>query len=589
MIEHRHNQSAEPTTDASDKTTSGPRPTARPPARSRLPKAIRRLDPMGWVPATAKVAGGALQQPKDLAGSAANLIGTLARVPIASARRLTSNPGPAPVPPSPRDKRFADPTWEHNPFFFAVRQVYLATCGFVDEVVETGSRKVDSVTEAKAKQFTRLAQNVASPTNLVLTNPDALGKAMQTGGKSLVQGARYASDDMVKRGGRPMKVDRADFEMGTTLAATPGRVVYRNDIVELIQYAPQTDQVHATPILLSPPWINKYYVMDLAPGRSFAEWAVQHNRTVFVLSYINPDESMRDITFEDYLVRGSLRALETVQEITGAERVDVVGLCLGGVSATIACAYLARTRPDLVGTLTLLNTMLDCRDAGELGAMIDTESMQGLAERIAEKGYLAGQDMSFSFDLLRANDLIFNYVVSRWLKGEPPPAFDMLAWNEDSTHLTEAMYEQYMFSLYSENELATGRFQLKGQQLELSDITNDAYVVGAINDHIVPWQASYASVRLLGGAVRYALSSGGHIAGIVNPPNPKAWCEIADADVLPDDPTAWRETAARLPYTWWEDWIGWTNDRAGALIDPPSMGSAKYPPMEEAPGHYVMT
>lgn len=588
MTMHQQSDAAGPDNSAASHNTSDARPPALP-SRSRLPKAIRRLDPMGWVPATAKVAGGALQQPKELAGSTANLISTLAKVPLASVRRLTSNHGDTPVPPSPRDKRFSDPAWDQNPFFFGVRQVYLATCDFVDEVVDTGSRKYDSVTEAKAKQFTKLVQNIASPTNVVLTNPEVLGKAMQTGGKSLVQGARYASDDVIKRGGRPMKVDRNDFEMGTTLAATPGRVVYRNDIVELIQYEPQTDQVHETPILLSPPWINKYYVMDLAPDRSFAEWAVQHGRTVFVLSYINPDESMRDVTFEDYLVRGSMRGMEKVQEITGADRVDVVALCLGGVSATISSAYLAQNRPDLLGTLTLLNTMLDCTNAGELGDMISTESMQGLAERITEKGYLAGQDMSFSFDLLRANDLIFNYVVSRWLKGEPPPAFDMLAWNEDSTHLTEAMYEQYMFSMYSENELATGRFELKGESLTLADIKNDVYIVGAINDHIVPWQASYASVPLFTGNVRYALSSGGHIAGIVNPPSPKAWCEIADVEQLPDDPAAWQTQATRRPYTWWEDWITWSNERAGELIEPPSMGSEQYPPMEDAPGHYVLT
>lgn len=588
MTEQLQTSAIDPTPGPDSPDAPTDRPTARP-RRSRLPKAVRRLDPMGWIPATAKVAGGALQQPRALAGSTLHLAGTLAKVPLASVRRLTSNPGDAPVPPSPRDKRFADPAWEHNPFFFGVRQAYLATCNFVDEVVDTGARKRDSVTEAKARQFTKLVQNLASPTNLVLTNPDALGKAMQTGGKSLVQGARYAGDDVLKRGGRPMKVDRADFTMGTTLAATPGRVVYRNDLVELIQYAPQTPDVHRTPILLSPPWINKYYVMDLAPGRSFAEWAVTHNRTVFVLSYLNPDASMRDVTFEDYVVRGVLRGIEVVREITGADRVDVVGLCLGGVSAAIAAAYLAQTDPEAVGSLTLLNTLLDYRDAGELGALIGAESRNALAERVAEKGYLAGQDMSFSFDLLRANDLIFNYVVSRWLKGEAPPAFDMLAWNEDSTHLTEAMYEQYMFSMYAENQLATGRFEFQGRPLDLSDVGADVYLVGAINDHIVPWQASYASVPLFGGAVRYALSSGGHIAGIVNPPNPKAWCEIAESETLPAEPAPWREQATRQPYTWWQDWIAWSNDRAGELGSPPQMGSAQHPPLDDAPGSYVLT
>lgn len=433
-----------PKSAGADAQGSTERPTAAGTKRSRLPKAIRKLDPMSWVPATAKVAGSALSQPQELAASNAKLAGTMARIPAASLRRLTSNPREPPVEPSPRDKRFADPTWDQNPVFFGIRQLYLATCQYVDELADTGGKHRDPITEAKAKQFIKLVQNVTSPTNFALTNPDVLSKALQTGGKSLYQGLRRASDDVRNRGGRPMKVDRADFEMGETLAATPGKVVYRNDIMELIQYSPQTEQVHQTPLLFSPPWINKYYVMDLAPGRSFVEWAVQHGRTVFVISYINPDESMREITFHDYMERGSLRGIEVAQEITGAEKVDVVRLRLGGVSATISCAYLARTRPDLLGTLTLLNTMIDTSDAGELGEMINTESMQSLADRMQEKGYLAGQDMAFTFDLMRANDLIFNYVVSRWMKGEAPPAFDMLAWNEDSTHLTEAMYEQYM-------------------------------------------------------------------------------------------------------------------------------------------------
>ncbi|WP_153505853.1 PHA/PHB synthase family protein [Cumulibacter manganitolerans] len=584
---------ADPTT-----TPSLPSSPSQPPADrrasttsySRLPKAIRRLDPMGWVPATAKVAGSAFGRPQEVAASTARLVGTLARIPGASVRRLGSDPGAPPVPPSPRDKRFAEPTWDLNPAFFALRQLYLAGCAYVDELADAGARQQDPVTAAKARQFIKLAQNVASPTNFALTNPDVLGRALQTGGKSLVQGARFAGDDVRKRGGRPMKVDRDDFEVGRTLAATPGKVVYRNDLVELIQYAPQTDQVHRTPILFSPPWINKYYVMDLAPGRSFAEWAVTHNRTVFVLSYRNPDESMRAVTFDDYLEQGSLRAVEVVQQITGAEKVDVVGLCLGGISATISCAYLARTRPELIGSLTLLNTMIDCADAGELGQMITQQSMRALAERMAEKGYLAGQDMAFTFDLLRANDLIFNYVVSRWLKGEAPPAFDMLAWNEDSTHLTEAMYTQYMSTMYTENQLASGRFELLGERLDVGDIRSDVYIVGAINDHIVPWQASYASVPLFGGRVRYALSSGGHIAGIVNPPGPKAWCEIAETDdALPATAQDWQAIATRQPMTWWEDWIRWSNERAGALVAPPALGSADHPPLEDAPGSYVFT
>ena len=554
-----------------------------------LGKAVRRVDPIGWLPATAAVAKEAAKHPADVSQAGIRFARAVVKVPRASIRRFVNSNDPLPVPPGPRDKRFADPAWDYNPFFFGIRQTYLAACNLVDEVVDVGS--VDYMTDERARQFVKLVQNIASPTNFAITNPAVLTKALQTGGKSLFSGARYAAEDVRERGGRPKKVDRGDFEMGKSLAATPGKVVYRNELVELIQYSPQTPTVHETPILLSPPWINKYYVMDLAPGRSFAEWAVKHNRTVFVLSYLNPKESMRTVTFGDYLQNGSINAIDIVKQITKAVKVDVVGLCLGGVSASIAAGYLRGLGGESLGTLTLLNTMLDYSAPGEMGVMISPETLNQLESRMQQQGYLSGDDMSFTFDLMRANDLIFNYVVSRWLKGEPPPAFDILAWNEDSTHMTQAMYTQYMADLYGANKLAKGTFELDGTTTDLGKVTNDVYVVGAINDHIVPWQASYAAVHLFGGNVRYVLSSGGHIAGIVNPPSPKSWYEVLDDSgaQYPEDPTQWRLAVSRRPDTWWRDWIDWSNACAGELVKPPKMGTAKYKPICDAPGTYVVT
>lgn len=577
---------------------SGGAPDSQPHSRSTsktprvgglVSKAVRRIDPIGWLPATAAVAKEAAKHPADVTQAGARFVRTVAKVPRASIRRFVNSNDEPPVPPGPRDKRFADPAWDSNPFFFGIRQAYLATCNLVDEVVDAGS--VDYKTDERAKQFVKLVQNIASPTNFAITNPEVLTKALQTGGKSLFSGARYAAEDVRERGGRPKKVDRNDFEMGKTLAATPGKVVFRNDLVELIQFEPQTPTVHQTPILFSPPWINKYYVMDLAPRRSFAEWAVRHDRTVFVLSYVNPDESMRDVSFDDYLRRGSINAIDVVKEITKSPKVDVVGLCLGGVSATIASGYLRAIGDESLGTLTLLNTMLDYAAPGEMGVMISAETMAQLQDRMQQQGYLSGDDMSFTFDLMRANDLIFNYVVSRWLKGEPPPAFDILAWNEDSTHMTEAMYTEYMADLYADNKLCKGTFTLGDDTIDLSAVKNDVYVVGAINDHIVPWQASYAAVHLFGGNVRYVLSSGGHIAGIVNPPSPKAWFEVLEDSgaQYPEDPAQWRAAVTRRADTWWRDWIEWTNATAGDLVKPPKMGSAKHKPICDAPGTYVMT
>ena len=299
--------------------------------------------------------------------------------------------------------------------------------------------------------------------------------------------------------------------------------------MELIQYAPQTEQVRAVPVLASPPWINKYYVMDLAPGRSFLEWAVQHERTVFAISYRNPEPSMGGTTLDDYLIHGPREALDVIGEITGAPKIDIIGLCLGGALTAMLAAYLAEKGDDRIGTITLLNTLLDYSEPGVLGSFTDEKTVARLEKQMAAKGVLEGSQMAGTFDILRANDLIFNYVVSNWLMGQDPPAFDILAWNGDSTRMPAAMHSFYLRSLYMRNELARGELELAGQQLSLAQVTNDTYVVGAINDHIVPWHGSFKTTALMGGKVRYVLSSGGHIAGIVNPPGPKAWYEATSA------------------------------------------------------------
>jgi polyhydroxyalkanoate synthase len=355
--------------------------------------------------------------------------------------------------------------------------------------------------------------------------------------------------------------------------------------MELIQYAPQSPRVRSVPLLASPPWINKYYVMDLAPGRSFIEWAVQHRRTVFAISYRNPDASMSGVTLDDYLVHGPRTGLDVIADITGVATIDIAGLCLGGALTAMLTAYLARTGDDRIGSITLLNTLLDYSEPGVLGAFADERTIARLEAEMARSGVMEGAKMAGTFDALRANDLIFSYVVSGWLMGQRPPAFDILAWNADSTRLPSAMHSFYLRSLYQRNELASGELELAGQLLSLADVKSDAYIVATINDHIVPWQSSYKATGLLGGDVRYVLSSGGHIAGIVNPPSPKAWYEVADTN--PETAARWRESAARHDGSWWEDWATWADARAGRLAPPPPMGSERYPALGAAPGGYV--
>ena len=504
--------------------------TAEAAAASLAPDAdvFGSVDAAGLGSSTFSVLRRAAAKPTATASAAMRFWTSMAMAgPVAAARWMGMD-APPPVPVPDRDKRFADPAWTDNPAFYAIRQAHLATSRLVSDLLEAGSG--NAVDDAKAALATGFLMDALAPTNFLLTNPAALKRMFETGGASLVAGASHFVDDMLNNHGRPRQVDTRPFRVGENLAATPGKVVFKNELMELIQYAPQTPKVHAIPVLASPPWINKYYVMDLAPGRSFLEWAVQHERTVFAISYRNPDPSMGGTTLDDYLIHGPREALDVIAEITGAPKIDIIGLCLGGALTAMLAAYLAEKGDDRIGSITLLNTLLDYSEPGVLGAFTDEKTVRRLEKQMAEKGVLEASQMAGTFDMLRANDLIFNYVVSNWLMGQEPPAFDILAWNGDSTRMPSAMHSFYLRSLYMRNELARGELELLGQQLSLSSVKSDTYVVGAINDHIVPWHGSYKTCGLIGGHVRYVLSSGGHIAGIVNPPGPKAWHEATGDD-----------------------------------------------------------
>jgi polyhydroxyalkanoate synthase len=507
----------------------------------------------------------------------------LTRTSLAAASRAAGHSAAGPVPADAGDRRFSDPAWEDNAGFFALRQSYLVLRRLAEDLLATA--ELDPGTRSKAGFAVGLLADALAPTNFLLTNPAALKRAFETGGQSVVAGARNYVDDVLHNGGRPRQVDASPFRLGENMAVTPSKVVYRNDVMELLQYLPQTEQVHATPLLASPPWINKYYVMDLAPGRSLIEWAVQHGRTVFAISYRNPDSSLSGLTMDDYLVQGTQAALDVVTEITQSDTVDVLAVCLGGTLAAMNAAHMAARSKHAIGTLTLINTLLDYTEPGQLGCFVDEGTIRKLERRMARKGYLDGGDMAGAFNALRANDLIFSYVASNWLMGEQPPAFDLLAWNADSTRLPAAMHSWYLRSCYLENQLAKGTMVLGGQRLDLAAVMSDTYIVAAERDHIVPWTSSYESTGLLGGDVRFVLSSGGHIAGVVNPPNPKSWVLTSDAN--PPSAQQWRDGARRHDESWWEDWSRWMADRAGPLAKPPRIGSRRHRVLADGPGAYV--
>ena len=545
------------------------------------------LDAAGFAEALNEALRSSLMNPAAPARATLQLMTDLAQIPMVAATRWFGREIDSPVPVDPKDRRFADPAWSTNPFFYGVRLAYLSTCRYARDVV--GAAGIEADVARKAELALDVMLDALAPTNFLATNPAALKRAFDTAGGSLVKGASNFLDDLVNNEGRPRQVDASGFTVGGNLAATPGKVVFRNELMELIQYAPQTEKVHARPLLCSPPWINKYYVMDLAPGRSFIEWAVQHGRTVFAISYLNPSKDMGGTSMDDYLLHGPQTALDVVQEITGAETIDIVGLCLGGALTAITAAYLTQGNDSRVGTLTLLNTMLDYAQPGALGNFTDERTVEKLIKKIAKSGTLEGTSMAGTFDILRANDLIFNYVVSNWLMGQDPPAFDILAWNSDSTRMPAAMHAFYLRNFYVRNKLAAGTLEIAGRTIDLSAIKSPTYVVSAINDHIVPWQSAYKTAGLVSGPVRFVLSSGGHIAGIVNPPSPKAWFLADGGATPPATGEEWRDTATRHGGTWWEDWTRWAAESAGEMVDPPATGSDVHPVLGDAPGRYVHT
>jgi polyhydroxyalkanoate synthase len=375
--------------------------------------------------------------------------------------------------------------------------------------------------------------------------------------------------------------------VGENLACSSGEVIYRNDLIELIQYTPTTKTVHEIPLLLCPPWINKYYIFDMAPGKSLVEWAVNHGMTTFAISYRNPGSAQRKLSFEDYLTLGPRAALEAVRAITGSPTVNAVSACIGGTLTTAMLAHLkALGESEVVNSSTLLNCLVDHEDAGTLSAVYaDEQTIAGIERKMAATGYLEAGDMAHTFDLLRANDLVFRYLRSNWLNGKPPAAFDLLAWNGDSTRMPAQMQSDYLRSCWLENALAKNEMVLYGQPLRVSDIDTDTYIVAAADDHIVPWRCSYRTVGLLAGDVRFVLSSSGHIAGIINPPSPKA--RLWTNDQLGRDPDAWLDGAEKAEKSWWEDWAEWIEPRSGKLVTPPSMGDAAHPVLCPAPGTFV--
>jgi polyhydroxyalkanoate synthase len=537
-------------------------------------------DPAAIGEALWAVVTAALRNPDRLLRAGAELALDQSTVAGNALRRYAGAEPDAIAAPLAGDKRFGDPAWQQNPMLRAVVESYVLTGRWwIDLVDEAG---LPDRERRKARFGVQLLLDAMAPSNVPWLNPSVVKAAVDSGGLSLVRGFATFVEDMARNQGRPRQVDTSPFELGRNLGATPGRVVYRNELIELLAFEPQTEKVFEVPLLCSPPWINKYYVMDLAPGRSFIEHAVRNGFQVFTISYRNPDESMAEMRMDDYLRLGLLAALDLVPKLTGSPTVNLFSLCLGGTLSGMALAYLtARGQGSRVGAAAFTNTLLDFSEPGDLGIFTDESTIARLEERMRRRGYLESSVMASTFDWLRGNDLVWSYVVSNWYMGRKPPPFDILTWNGDSTNMPCAMHSQYLRTCYLENRLAEGRMEVEGTRLDLAAVKTPVFVLGAEADHIAPWRSTYRTTQLFSGEARFTLTSSGHIAGIVNPPgNPKArhWTR----EDCPPDPDEWRAGATEHQGSWWDHWVPWAAERSGATVDPPSL-----PKGEPAPGRYV--
>ncbi len=543
------------------------------------------LSPTQGLAAARRLVGTVARQPRALTRRAVGLTTELARVAV----------GISDVEPDRKDARFKHPAWQQNPLYKRVGQSYLAWNRAVHGVVD--DLELDEKSKLRAQFVLKLATEALAPTNTLLGNPAALERARETRGRSLVDGARHAWYDVRSNGGMPSMVDSRPFVLGETVAATPGAVVWSNEIAELIQYTPTTAQVHARPMLVLPPQINKYYVLDLAPGRSMVEHLVAHGHQVFMLSWANPTEDDFRWDYDSY-ARTALEASDVVREITGAEDMNMLGVCAGGITGLGLLGHLATAGDERFANATFLVTLMDFDVPSQVGTFISGPVVAAAGRRSRKDGVLSGRELARVFAWLRPNDLVWNYWVNNYLMGKNPPAFDVLAWNADAVDLPAGLHNDFM-AMAQENSLTRpGEFRVLGTAVDLGRVTADAYVVGAVTDHICPWRACYPVVDHLGGKAQFVLSSQGHIQALINPSgNPKGSYRTTDGDHPADGaddsagkPTAdeWLERAELHEGSWWDHWVQWLEPRSGAKKRArKTLGSSAHPPTQDAPGSYV--
>jgi polyhydroxyalkanoate synthase len=505
-----------------------------------------------------------------------------------SMRRLAGEEAPPAIAPSPRDKRFADPEWKSNQFFDFVLQLYLLTAQWAQELVKNADG-LDPHTRRKAEFYVQQITNAMAPSNFVLTNPEVLRETLASNGVNLVRGMKMLAEDIEAGRGtlRIRQSDPSNLEVGVNMATTPGKVIFQNELMQLIQYEPSTENVLRTPLLIVPPWINKFYILDLKPEKSFIKWCVDQGISVFVISWVNPDKSLRAKTWEDYMKQGPLAAMDAIERVTGEMKVHTMGYCVGGTLLATTLAWLADKRRVRVTSATFLAAQVDFSHAGDLLVFVDEDQVSAIERDMQATGVLEGAKMAMAFNMLRSNDLIWSYVVSNYLKGQQPSAFDLLHWNSDATRMPAANHSYYLRNCYLENRLSSGTMVLDNTLLDLSKVKVPVYNLATREDHIAPADSVLYGSQFFGGPVKYVLSGSGHIAGVVNPPSLGKYQYWTNDNIKDLTLAEWLKGAREHKGSWWPDWREWLQSIEGEQVPARAVGTAELPPLEDAPGSYV--
>ncbi|MGI8524678.1 MAG: PHA/PHB synthase family protein [Pseudolabrys sp.] len=503
-------------------------------------------------------------------------------------KRMTGEKTDPVIAPDPADRRFADPEWSSNQFFDFLKQAYLLTTRWADTLVKNAA-DVDPHTRQKAQFYVKQIANAIAPSNFVFTNPELLRETLSSNAENLVRGMHMLTED-IEAGHGNLKIRQSDpsmFEVGRNLALTPGKVIYQNDLMQLIQYEASTQETLKTPLLIVPPWINKFYILDLTPEKSLIKWCVEHGITVFVISWVNPDARQSTKGFDEYMREGPLAALDTIEKITGEKKVHTAGYCVGGTLLAITLAYLAAKNQDRAVSATMFAAQVDFTHAGDLLVFVDEERIAALEARMKQQGYLEASSMATAFNMLRSNDLIWPYVVNNYLRGKKPFPFDILYWNSDATRMPAANHSFYLRNCYLENNLAKGKMDICGIKLDLSKIKVPIYNLATREDHIAPAKSVLEGSKCFGGPVKYVLAGSGHIAGVINSPAKMKYQYWTGDKPAGDDLTKWLAKAEVHPGSWWPDWLDWLRSQNAETVLARKVGGGTMTPIEDAPGSYV--